>query len=187
MHVRVFNYNTLERVHSFEAHSDYIRFVYYFVWDQYCNIDFFLRCIAAHPSQSFILTSSDDMLIKLWDWDKKWQCQQVFEGHTHYVMQVCANSIYLEMIWPKKLNLGCIQPKRRKYILLRIVGSNVKSLAVGLEPTKFYSWGSRKGSELCRLLCWRWQAISHFRCRWSYGQNLGLSEQNMRSNTWRYG
>jgi len=74
MHVRVFNYNTLERIHQFEAHSDYI------------------RCIAVHPSSPFILTSSDDMLIKLWDWDKKWQCQQVFEGHSHYVMQVVFNA-----------------------------------------------------------------------------------------------
>lgn len=40
MQVRVFNYNTLERVHSFEAHSDYV------------------RCIAVHPTQPFILTSS---------------------------------------------------------------------------------------------------------------------------------
>lgn len=34
---------------------------------------------------------SDDMLIKLWDWDKKWSCSQVFEGHTHYVMQIVIN------------------------------------------------------------------------------------------------
>ena len=40
MHVRVYNYNTLERVHQFEAHSDY------------------LRAIAVHPSQPYILTSS---------------------------------------------------------------------------------------------------------------------------------
>lgn len=73
MHVRVYNYNTLERVHQFEAHSDY------------------LRSIAVHPTQPFILTSSDDMLIKLWDWDKKWVCSQVFEGHTHYVMQIVIN------------------------------------------------------------------------------------------------
>jgi len=73
MHVRVYNYNTLERVHQFEAHSDY------------------LRAIAVHPTQPFILTSSDDMLIKLWDWDKKWTCTQVFEGHTHYVMQIVIN------------------------------------------------------------------------------------------------
>ncbi|XP_061575002.1 coatomer subunit beta'-like [Cololabis saira] len=73
MQIRVFNYNTLERVYMFEAHSDYI------------------RCIAVHPSQPFILTSSDDMLIKLWDWDRKWICNQVFEGHSHYVMQIVIN------------------------------------------------------------------------------------------------
>uniref|UniRef100_A0A672H5A5 Coatomer subunit beta' n=1 Tax=Salarias fasciatus TaxID=181472 RepID=A0A672H5A5_SALFA len=73
MQIRVFNYNTLERVYLFEAHSDYI------------------RCIAVHPTQPYILTSSDDMLIKLWDWDKKWICSQVFEGHTHYVMQIVIN------------------------------------------------------------------------------------------------
>lgn len=73
MMLRVFNYNTLEKVHGFEAHSDY------------------LRSIAVHPTQPYVLTSSDDMLIKLWDWDKKWQCSQVFEGHTHYVMQIVIN------------------------------------------------------------------------------------------------
>jgi len=31
------------------------------------------------------------MLIKLWDWEKKWVCTQVFEGHTHYVMQIVIN------------------------------------------------------------------------------------------------
>lgn len=31
------------------------------------------------------------MLIKLWDWDKKWNCAQIFEGHTHYVMQIVIN------------------------------------------------------------------------------------------------
>lgn len=42
MQIRVFNYNTLERVHAFEAHSDYI------------------RCIAIHPTQPYILTSSGE-------------------------------------------------------------------------------------------------------------------------------
>ncbi|XP_055335267.1 coatomer subunit beta'-like [Paramacrobiotus metropolitanus] len=73
MQIRAFNYNTLERVHNFEAHSDYV------------------RCLAVHPTQPFLLSSSDDMTIKLWDWDKKWQCAQTFEGHTHYVMQIVIN------------------------------------------------------------------------------------------------
>lgn len=74
MQVRIFNYNTLERAHAFEAHSDYV------------------RCIVVHPTQPYILTSSDDMLIKLWNWEKQWLCQQVFEGHTHYVMQIVINT-----------------------------------------------------------------------------------------------
>jgi coatomer subunit beta' len=41
-----------------------------------------------HPSLPYILSSSDDMLIKLWDWEKGWACNQIFEGHSHYVMQV---------------------------------------------------------------------------------------------------
>lgn len=73
MQLRVFNYNTLEKVHSFEAHSDYV------------------RCIAVHPSQPLLLTCSDDMLIKLWNWEKMWANQRVFDGHTHYVMQVVFN------------------------------------------------------------------------------------------------
>jgi WD40 repeat protein len=31
------------------------------------------------------------MLIKLWNWEKIWACQRVFEGHTHYVMQIVFN------------------------------------------------------------------------------------------------
>ncbi|KAJ3053855.1 Coatomer subunit beta' [Rhizophlyctis rosea] len=73
MQVRVFNYNTHEKVIAFEAHADYI------------------RSVAVHPTQSYILTSSDDMLIKLWDWEKGWKNVMVFEGHTHYVMQVVFN------------------------------------------------------------------------------------------------
>ena len=40
-----------------------------------------------HPTMPYLLSSSDDMLIKLWDWEKGWACTQIFEGHSHYVMQ----------------------------------------------------------------------------------------------------
>ena len=40
MLLRVFNYNTMEKVHTLEAHSDYI------------------RCIVVHPTLPYILTSS---------------------------------------------------------------------------------------------------------------------------------
>ena len=57
----------------FEAHSDYI------------------RCIAVHGSQPLLLSSSDDMTIRLWDWDKQWMNTMTFEGHSHYVMMVAFN------------------------------------------------------------------------------------------------
>ncbi|XP_076921616.1 coatomer subunit beta'-1-like [Bidens hawaiensis] len=73
MFIRVYNYNTMDKVKVFEAHTDYI------------------RCVAVHPTLPYILSSSDDMLIKLWDWGKSWYCTQIFEGHSHYVMQVTIN------------------------------------------------------------------------------------------------
>ena len=39
----------------------------------------------------YVLSASDDMTIKLFDWDKNWDCTQVFEGHAHYVMMVKFN------------------------------------------------------------------------------------------------
>lgn len=57
--LRVFNYNTHEKVTTFEAHPDYI------------------RCLAVHPSASIVITGSDDMTIKAWDWEKGWKNIQV--------------------------------------------------------------------------------------------------------------
>ena len=53
MLVRVFNYNTLEKVHSFEAHTDYI------------------RSIIVHPTHPYILTASGKC------------CPVPFSNHTH--------------------------------------------------------------------------------------------------------
>ncbi|KAJ5368581.1 uncharacterized protein N7496_008341 [Penicillium cataractarum] len=71
--LRVYNYNTSEKITSFEAHPDYI------------------RSIAVHPTQPYVLTASDDMTVRLWDWEKGWKCVQVFEGHSHYVMGMAIN------------------------------------------------------------------------------------------------
>ncbi|GAA5949972.1 hypothetical protein JCM10213_004272 [Rhodosporidiobolus nylandii] len=72
-HLRIFNYNTGEKVAAFEAHPDYI------------------RCLAVHPTQPLVLTGSDDMTIKLWNWEQGWKCTQVYEGHTHYIMNIAFN------------------------------------------------------------------------------------------------
>ncbi|KAF9617296.1 hypothetical protein IFM89_035240 [Coptis chinensis] len=71
--IRVYNYNTMDKVKVLEAHNDYI------------------RSLAIHPTLPYVLSSADDSLIKLWDWEKDWLCTQIFEGHSHYVMQVTFN------------------------------------------------------------------------------------------------
>ncbi|KAF7309700.1 Coatomer protein [Mycena indigotica] len=71
--LRVFNYNTHEKVASFEAHPDYI------------------RCLAVHPTAPIVITGSDDMTLKAWDWDKGWKNIQVYEGHSHFIMNICFN------------------------------------------------------------------------------------------------
>ncbi|CAN7000053.1 unnamed protein product [Brassica oleracea var. botrytis] len=47
----------------------------------------YIRCVSVHPTLPYVLSSSDDMLIKFWDWEKGWICTQIFYGHYHYVMQ----------------------------------------------------------------------------------------------------
>lgn len=73
MYIRCYNYNTMEKVRIFEAHIDYI------------------RSITVHPTLPVFVSCSDDMLVKAWDWEKGWECTMLFEGHSHYVMQVKFN------------------------------------------------------------------------------------------------
>ena len=53
--IKVYNYNTHEKIIDFEAHTDYI------------------RSIAVHPTLPYIISCADDMTIKLWDWEKGWK------------------------------------------------------------------------------------------------------------------
>lgn len=71
--IRVFNYNTAEKVAQFEAHSDYI------------------RTLAVHPTQPLIISGGDDSAVKMWDWEQGWRNVRTFEGHSHYVMGLAFN------------------------------------------------------------------------------------------------
>ncbi|CAR30176.1 coatomer subunit beta' [Lachancea thermotolerans CBS 6340] len=71
--IRVFNYNTGEKIADFEAHPDYI------------------RSIAVHPTRPYVLSASDDLTMKFWNWEKNWSLEQTFEGHEHFVMGVAFN------------------------------------------------------------------------------------------------
>ena len=62
----------MEKVYEVEAHGDLI------------------RDLVIHPTLSYVISCSDDNLIKLWNWDKNWE-STTMEGHTYFVMQLCIN------------------------------------------------------------------------------------------------
>jgi len=144
MYIRVYNYNTMDKVKVFEAHSDYI------------------RCVAVHPTLPYVLSSSDDMLIKLWDWEKGWACTQIFEGHSHYVMQVTFN--------PKDTNTFASASLDRTIkvlkwsnietslwfsplspLILRLHACSSSDLESWFPRPKFYIGCPSERSKLCRL------------------------------------
>ena len=61
----------MEKIKAFDAHTDYI------------------RCLLIHPTQNYVISSSDDTTIKIWDWENGFSLVKTFEDHQHYVMQVC--------------------------------------------------------------------------------------------------
>lgn len=71
--IHVYNYKTeVQKVHSFRAH------------------DRFLESMDIHPTKPYVLSSSDTQ-IKLWDWDKDWECIRTFTEHSHTVKRVAFN------------------------------------------------------------------------------------------------
>ncbi|KAM0901058.1 hypothetical protein ACQ4PT_020252 [Festuca glaucescens] len=74
--IHVYNYEEYEDLVSFDAHDSCI------------------TTLAVHSTDPFVLSSSDDdadHLIKLWDWDKDWECTREFGGHNCTVTQVTFN------------------------------------------------------------------------------------------------
>ncbi|XP_024319298.1 uncharacterized protein LOC100831776 isoform X4 [Brachypodium distachyon] len=70
--IHVFNYGEKEAT-SFDAHDSGI------------------TSLAVHPTETVVLSSHDDNLIKLWDWEKDWECTLTFQGHTNGMTQVTFN------------------------------------------------------------------------------------------------
>lgn len=193
MFIRVYNYNTMDKVKQFEAHTDYI------------------RSVAVHPTLPYVLSSSDDMLIKLWDWEKGWTCVQIFEGHSHYVMQVSFNpkdnntfasasldrtikvihtevlkSFGLQCVWnllkyifsrnpitsslDTSIHRICCFPHIQKYVESGFLFGVVADLELGLPRSKLYSGSSSEGCQLCGVFQWWWPTLSYHWLRWPDGQ-----------------
>lgn len=113
--IRVFNYNTCEKVHQWEAHADYI------------------RALAVHPTKSILLSCSDDGTVRSWDWERGWKLQTTFEGHSHYVMAVVFNP-KVELTFFKFLGL--------EYFCHGQLGSHHQGMVIGQCHVQLYPRGS---------------------------------------------
>ncbi|KAF7103768.1 hypothetical protein CFC21_104721 [Triticum aestivum] len=70
-YIYVYRYDTMEEIMSFKAHDDH-----------------HIRSLAASPTRTFLLSASDDHMIKIWDWKDSWKCMRTFLGHGNCVTQV---------------------------------------------------------------------------------------------------
>lgn len=61
----------LEKVQTIDAHSGAA-----------------VRSLAVHATQPYLLSSADDHLIKLWDWDASWVCTRSFVRDEYTLHQV---------------------------------------------------------------------------------------------------
>jgi WD40 repeat protein len=105
--IRVYNYNTSEKITSFEAHPDYI------------------RAIAVHPTQPFVLTASDDMTIKLWDWEKGWKNVRVFEGNSRmWMTESAVTGRRIADRWIRLRDVAGHQPQGHKYLCFGLLGQD---------------------------------------------------------------
>ena len=71
--LRVYNYNTAEKVKTIDEHKDYVRH------------------IEVHPTMPYVLSAGDDDTIYMFDWDKSWSKVNTFMDHAHYIMQLAVN------------------------------------------------------------------------------------------------
>jgi coatomer subunit beta' len=88
----------MEKVKEFEAHSD------------------FIRALAVHPKDPYLLTCSDDGSIILFDIDKGFSQVRVYEEHKNFVMRLALN--------PKDLNMFASASMDSKIKIWSFTGSN---------------------------------------------------------------
>uniref|UniRef100_A0ACD5TBM6 Uncharacterized protein n=1 Tax=Avena sativa TaxID=4498 RepID=A0ACD5TBM6_AVESA len=76
IHVVSYGTETVQEIMSFRASSTYV------------------TSMAIHPTQPYVLSSARDSPIKLWDWDKGWECTRTFEDEqSGTIRQIAFNPV----------------------------------------------------------------------------------------------
>lgn len=184
MHLRVYNYNTLDRVHAWEAHqvpppqhaalllslclsglhsfrchssqpgSHFAAF--YCCSESWCSRFCFrppTTCSSSSGSCVLFLVVLLFLICSVCSWEKNWQCIRVFEGHSHYVMQICFNpKVCCLQLFP----LGLSSRFRIQMCLL---------LPLSIAPSKSGLWVPRRPTFL-------WRCAANCLCVWVADGNV---------------
>ncbi|CAM0885730.1 unnamed protein product [Alopecurus aequalis] len=73
--IHVYTYTTKYKLKEFQAHKRWV------------------TSLAVHPTDPFVLSSGDDNLIKLWNWESGWECIRSFQEHSALVDSVKFNPL----------------------------------------------------------------------------------------------
>ena len=125
---------------TFQAHDDYI------------------RSLIIHPTLPYLISSSDDCLIKLWDWEKNWEHRRTYEGHGHYVMQIAFN--------PKDFNTFASASLDRTIKIWGVTGTESAHYSLlghtqGVNCVEYYQGGDKpymiSGGDDMKIKVWDYQ------------------------------
>lgn len=107
--IRVYIYFDGSEVKKFKAHGGAV------------------RSLAVHPTRPFLLSSSDDCLIKIWDWDNGWICTREYWAHWSAVRQVTFRPMDTDTfasvsgaygsIWPGSIKVSSFPILSTKYVI----------------------------------------------------------------------
>ena len=117
-------------------------------------------CIEVHPSLPCFLTSSDDMQIKLWEYETAFENTQIFDGHIHYVMMCTFNpkdsNYFASASLDKSIKVWCLGANEPNYTL--------EGHEQGVNSVSYYTGGDRpllvSGSDDNTVRIWDYQTKS---------------------------
>ncbi|KAK1606932.1 hypothetical protein QYE76_030605 [Lolium multiflorum] len=83
--------------------------------------------MAIHPTQPYVLSSAEDSPIKLWNWDKGWECTQTFhDEHSRIIRQVTFNPMdtksFASASSDQTVKIWSLHSRKSNYTLLGHLG-----------------------------------------------------------------
>jgi len=153
MIIRIFNYNTGQLEHSFEAHTDYI------------------RNITIHPTKPLFISTGDDMTARLWNWEKNFSLEFTFEQHTHYVMNASWSPVD-----PNVFATACLDGVIRVWNINGTLNYGLQGHTKGVNWVEWYQGGDKpflvSGSDDTTVIIWDYQTKSQIQKLTAHSHNV---------------